>query len=286
MAITYWVSLDYSAMQWPCPNGFHIASVNEWNALNSICTSLWVQSRSYSENFFDTLLMPDPWFLYPQTWKRYYWWNSSYWQHFMTCDPVPWWHYAYTVNWTEHRIASNLSRNWWYNIRPFKDIPVVPDGTASWVALYTWTWNAWIFHNSSLWLISSSSNWTDRITIADKNLWATTIWHDWDTKSESNCWYFYARWNNYWFPYNWATSTTSTRLDNADWYWPWNYYSSSTFVIIKWSPYDWTSTPNDNLRWWVTWIIQIPLPINNITLWNRQVTEITLWSVRIWPELT
>lgn len=47
----------------------------------------------------------------------------------------------------------------------------------------------WIYHNASLWLISLSSDGSTRITIADKNLWATST----DTSSSSSygsyyCW--------------------------------------------------------------------------------------------------
>lgn len=109
---------------------------------------------------------------------------------------------------------------------------------------------AWIYHNSDLWLISLSSDGSNWITIADKNLWATQVYNSWDTLSEANCGKFYQRWNNYWFPYTWPTST-STTLVNAGNYWPWNYYSSSTYIKNSSSPYNWDSSNNQNL-WWDT----------------------------------
>lgn len=104
---------------------------------------------------------------------------------------------------------------------------------------------AWIYHNSDLWLISLSSDWSNWLTISDKNLGATQVYNDGDTLSESNCWKYFQRWNNYGFPFTWAVTTSSTQV-NAQNYWPWNYYSSSTF--ITWNN-DWSSVQNDNLRW-------------------------------------
>lgn len=40
---------------------------------------------------------------------------------------------------------------------------------------------AGIYHSPSLWLISLSSDWTNWITIADKNLGATTVWNGTDS---------------------------------------------------------------------------------------------------------
>lgn len=113
---------------------------------------------------------------------------------------------------------------------------------------------AWIYHSPDLWLISLSSDWTNWTTIADKNLWATTVYNDWDTLSEANCGKYYQGGNNYWFPFIWSVTTSSSQV-NASNYWPWNYYSSSTFIIRTTSPYWWDSSKNLNLRWWVTWTV-------------------------------
>ena len=108
---------------------------------------------------------------------------------------------------------------------------------------------AWIYHNPDLWLISLSSDGSTWITIADKNLGATQVYEDGDTMSEANCWKFYQRWNNYGFPFTWAVTTSSTRV-NASTYWPWNYYNSSTFIIGSNS---WDNSNNTDLWWWDTW---------------------------------
>ena len=105
---------------------------------------------------------------------------------------------------------------------------------------------AWIYHDEVNGLISLSSDGNTWITIADKNLWATTVYNSWDTTSETNCWTFFQRWNNYGFPFTWATTTTTTKV-NAWTYWPWNYYSGSTFIKV--SNWNWDSSNNNNLRW-------------------------------------
>ena len=106
----------------------------------------------------------------------------------------------------------------------------------------------WIYHNSDLWLISLSSDGSNWLTIADKNLWATQVYNSGDTLSEANAGKYYQWGNNYWFPFTWSVTTSSTQV-NASTYWPWNYYNSSTFITT--SPRD--SSGNANLWWWTTW---------------------------------
>lgn len=109
----------------------------------------------------------------------------------------------------------------------------------------------WIYHNASLWLLSLSWDWQNWITMTDKNLGASQVYHYWDTMSETNCWKFYQWWNNYWFDFNWTTNWNST-LKSSSWYWPTNYYNSNILTCTVSSPYDWSSNQNDDLWWWVT----------------------------------
>jgi len=97
----------------------------------------------------------------------------------------------------------------------------------------------WIYHNSDLWLISLSSDWTNWTTIADKNLGATST----DITSTESYGNYYQRGNNYWFPNSWSVTSSSTTV-NAGTYWPWNYYSSSTFIK---NGNNWDSSNNNNL---------------------------------------
>ena len=107
---------------------------------------------------------------------------------------------------------------------------------------------SWIYHNSDLWLISLSSDGSNWITIADKNLGATQVYNDGDVLSEANCGKYYQWGNNYWFPYTWATSIQWAQI-NASTYWPNNYYSNFVWVNYTWS---WDSSDNQDLRWETT----------------------------------
>ena len=107
---------------------------------------------------------------------------------------------------------------------------------------------AWIYHNTTLGLISLSSDWENWITIADKNLWARTVRNDWDLVTARNNWWFFQWGNNYMFPFTWARTTSWTRVDTT-WYWPWNYYNSDVF--ITWNRY-WSSVDNVDLWWGYT----------------------------------
>jgi len=118
---------------------------------------------------------------------------------------------------------------------------------------------SWIYWNETDGLISLSSDGSSWITISDKNLGATQVWNSWDTLSETNCGKYYQWWNNYGFPFTWGVTTSSTQV-NASVYWPWNYYSSDTF--IKYSG-RWDTTDNWNLWGGVTWTneaMQWPAP--------------------------
>lgn len=107
----------------------------------------------------------------------------------------------------------------------------------------------WIYYNATLWLISLSSDWETWMTIADKNLWATTVYNNGDTLTQANCGTYFQWGNNYWFARTWEVTKASARV-NASGYWPWNYYSSSTF--ITWYN-DWSNVQNDNLWGATTW---------------------------------
>lgn len=151
----------------------------------------------------------------------------------------------------------------------------------------------WIYWNQSLWLISIVGTITDwapdpgwTITIADKNVWATTAWTYWSAVNASNVGGYFQRWNNYAFPYNsLASITTSSTLVNASAYSWSNPYSSSTYGI-GWQ-YDWTSDHNHNLRWWEEWQTYARQKWPCDTWWHipRQAerqTVLSLWQARSW----
>ncbi len=114
-----------------------------------------------------------------------------------------------------------------------------------WWKKTSYGWLKWVFHNSELWLISLSSDWEDIITIADKNLWATQVYHPGDDITLVNSWYFYQWWNNYGFNHSWPIETSDEQID-ASGYGPGNYYSSEVFRTINDAR---DSSHNANL-WW------------------------------------
>ena len=245
-----WVSDN----KWPCLNWFHIPTRDEHISLyNMYTTMLW----TWWPNFMTYLHIPNMWYRAPNSWDisgawtRWYYWtcqissyswtndNNAYYIAFATNNTIP------PSNWESWRTTT-----YWFPIRPFKNTSVIPD--SSWTTLYDWSataTGAWIFRDQINWLISVSSDWINRITISDKNLWATQVWNYWDTMTESNCWWFFQRWNNYMFSFSWNITTSSTRV-NAKNYWPKNYYSSSTFITNN--NFSWDTYKNRNLWWWDT----------------------------------
>ncbi len=241
MAIYMWRELTPN--QWPCDSWFHIPTKDEWGSVYTIWTTLWWWNTD-GTNFWIALKLPFAWRrngstadVSNQGTAGSYWASTSY-------ETI----FAYDLGFTSTALNSQDAniRAHGFSVRWFSDYSVTP--TLTWTKLYWTSIEAgWIFWNSTLWLISLSSNWTNWITIADKNLWATTVWNSWNTLSEANCGKYYQWGNNYWFPRTWTITNTSTTQVDASTYWPWNYYSSDTFIKKSWS---WDSSNNTNLRWW------------------------------------
>ena len=232
------------ATQWPCPDGSHVPLRSEWEWLKTIMS--WLGLTTWS-NWKINLHMPfagDRFYSSANTESQ----NSygTYW----SSSPLSSTNASY-FNLDSSAGSYGYARANGYSIRPFKNTYETPDST--WTVI-TWTlWSAWIFWNQTDWLISITSDWTTWYTIQDKNLWATTVYNNWDTLSESNCGKYYQWGNNYWFAWTGSITTSSTQV-NAGTYWPWNYYDSSTFIKGNG---DWSSVQNDNLRWWVDWNVPV-----------------------------
>lgn len=260
--------LDYSAMQWPAPTWYHVPTTNEWATLCWILTDTFglADNATTMGTYLKIPMAGARDFtssdLFGQGTDGYYW--SS------TADSV----YAYILYFNPLSLSSQYGsgRSYGSSLRCFKDTPVTPD--SNWTTLYQWTWNAWVFRNSSLWLISVSWDWTTWYTIMDKNLWATTVYNNGDTLSEANCWKYYQWWNNYGFPWTWTVTASGIQV-NASGYWPWNYYSSD---IFRSGNTDWSSVQNDNLRWGETWVVTLNNAITNT--WVLSVNWQT-WNVTI-----
>lgn len=242
-----WDLVAHSDMQWPSPDWYHIPSYAEWNQIvYTLVSSLWLARSDTTPKTY--LKMPASWWRYSINWGLLSEGTVfAYWSSTANIDP-----YSFLVDaWQNTFRVLYHQRTLWLNIRCIKDTAIAPDNNRT--VLYNWSsvavW-AWVFWNSSLWLISISWDWINRYTIQDKNLWATVVYNNWDTLTDANCGYFYQWWNNYWFPHSWTINTSSTKVD-ASAYWPWNYYSSNTFItgsLTEWRE----SSDNENLWGWVT----------------------------------
>ena len=290
MSVYIWAATknDYSAMRGPCPEGFHVPSKDEWVALCWILTStFWLASNTTTMGTY--LKMPSAGLrnrsssgVAGQGSNGYYWAYTAY-----SSGRT---YYLYITS-SSINPQEGGYRGSGFSVRCFKDAPVIPD--SNWTTLYQGTWSAWVFRNSSLWLISVSWDWTTWYTIQDKNLGATTVYNQWDTLSDANCGYFYQWGNNYWFAHSWTITTSSTQVDASN-YWPWNYYNSSTFITTSSSPYDWSNVQNDDLWWWETWVKQIPKelksayigeydPYTTFTIsWTEQSNMSSGWTYSDW----
>lgn len=251
-----------SDMKWPCENGFHIPLNTERQAIAAALTSLGL---SWGENFSKYLKIPlagvrsnansnvswqwEMWLLISASAQS----NDN----------------AYCVELSSLAVdaESYAPKATWFSLRAKKDTPVAPTRLRE--ALYEWDNFSGIYWSEALGLISISADWINWITISDKNLWATEDWSEWDTLSEANCWWYFQRWNNHWFAWTWNVENTFTKTD-ASTYWPLNYYSWETFIKSTW---DWSLTPNSNLRWWVSQQTHEDLPILDIDQLRRQFPE-------------
>jgi len=239
-----WEYVPNFATQWPCASWFHVPLQTEWQWLKTIMD--WLGLTTW-DGWKINLHMPFAWHrdfdysgrvLEQWQWGDYWSWDGTTYSGHVKLYPSV--------------IEINNSIRWpWFSVRWFKNTFVLP--TASWTVINGTLWWSWIFRNQIDWLISITSDWTTWYTIQDKNLWATTVYNDWDTLSEANCWKYYQWWNNYGFAWTWSVTASNTQI-NASWYWPWNYYSSSTYIYWY---YDWSSVTNDNLRWWEDWNVPV-----------------------------
>ena len=237
--------VEVSDMQWPAPDGFHVPLSSErWN-LTTIMSWLWLSSGN---DWKTKLHLPFAWY------RNKAWWLNSQW--------VNWFYYVSNYFWSSDASSSwalelgsgygayvtTMQRIFGCSIRAFYDSFVTPESDWTVVA-WVLGW-AWIFWNQIEWIISITSDGSTWYTIADKNLWATTVYNDWDTLSEANCWKYYQWGNNYGFSFSWGVTTSSNLVDTT-WYWPWNYYESDTFIANTRAS-DWSSDHNPDLRWWVS----------------------------------
>lgn len=272
MSIYIWKPVVVSDMQWPCPDGFHVPTETELTSITSAWQSMWAWTNKWGVNISTYLKIPHAWYLWETTAAIAVSWN--YWV-LWTCTAVNGNNTAKLFiirnNTTNNIGFSSIWRMRWGSIRPYKNTAVSPDSTRT--VLYGTLWSNGIFWNSTLGLISLVYSW-NTYTIADKNLWATTVYNYWDNYSADNCGWFFQWWNNYMFPYSWPTKTSTTMVSAAD-YWPWNYYSSDTFIYSSngYNTY-WDTSNNLNLWWWVSqWTSTVNKEVKNIYVWIWDITD-------------
>lgn len=240
--------IEESQAMWPCDSGFKLPTSAEWANLINAWITLGAWTASGATNFITYLHIP-------ACQRIKYDWTLDSASYYWTCEQYSTNFQAYNLDLLNMNAADFSAKTNAFPIRAFAKTPVTP--TSSWTTVYAGTGWAWIFYNSIDGIISISADGTDWITIQDKNVGATTVYNYWDTMSENNCWKLFQWGNNYWFPYAWVSSTSTSTVD-ASWYWPGNYFSWSTFIAINGN---WDSSVNANLWGWVSWwtmIIDIP----------------------------
>lgn len=228
------VNEDYNDMQWPCPAWFHVPLSSEWTAMKT--ADYYIASWWYPQVDFH---IPQADYIQSNGTRN----TQNYWFYWMSD-----WNTTYSRpnNFTmrDQKISTQYS-SMWCSIRPFKDTFVEPE--SSWTVVRGTFWWNWIFWNQTDEIISIVYNDT-RITIADKNLWATEVYVSGATKTEANCGKYYQRWNNNWFARESPTKYITYQM-SWEWYWPGNYYNSDYFIIYSKNR---DSSNNSNLRWWET----------------------------------
>lgn len=223
---------------------YHIPSAIEWWWLKTIMD--WLSLTSWNDwrinlhlPYAGSRRSSDTAIRYQES-EGFYW--TSTW---ITDDPTYHANYLYirsnfvNTNATSYTTAGR-------SIRCFKNNYEQP--TSSWTVINWTLWSAWIFRDQTNWRISITLDWNTGYTIMDKNLWAVSVYSDWDVYTEDNMWAMYQWWNNYWFSSTWAISNTASIQVDTTWYWPYEYSSD---IFITWLS-DWLSVPNPNLWWWAS----------------------------------
>ena len=265
---------DYSAIQWPCPAGFHIPTVAEANIFYSVFTALHQTDNDFVLPVLHVTAGG----------QGYASGGSIAWE---TTEDLE---YRWTVDTdsTDTTKAKVMKMTWRYgreiwaeyktslmNIRPFRNGYLPADG--SWtLQAGDLNW-AYIAENTTLGLISLS-NGTAGVTIANKNVWATVV-YDGSTRDATTTGTYFQRGNNYGFTYNEApASTTSTQVDTSSY--SDSTYSSSTCYVGE--QYDWSAVNNPNLWWATTGVVPGTVTATNVVCavsWLPPLPALESWDL-------
>lgn len=238
-----------------------------WNPYSSdtfICTTWWDWATIANEELWiiPTTRWPKVWFHLPTVQEA--WWlsvlaetiyrSSGWWERWPKMAetlfiPEDCWEGEYWEDWearfiqnNHYNTSSHKGVSYALCLRLFKDTPIEPDSS--------WTLIAWdaVYYNASLWLISANTTY-GWVTLEDKNLGATEVWHPWDTKTEANCGNKYQWWNCHPFSYAWTETRVNYGLAYTWGYGSteWKYYSCAALCRLpSWND-DWYIPANSNM---------------------------------------
>lgn len=253
---------DYSAMRWPCDEGFHVPNVDE-------CNFILRASYPYTQTPGAIIKAPSNWYIKFNN-GNYDVWFTMRTRVDQGLNQDEAYLFSYDASGEQHIQPLVIRpKSIWAWVRWFADTPVEADGT--WTVLHDGI--RWTFYwNETLWLISVYSKETERwITLQDKNVWAENV---------GDYWLYFQRWNNYWFTS--ASEATSSERVDASWYAPSTYNEPP----INTSG-DWSSVRNPDLWGWVTWIQQIIVDNVITNTWvlsvNWQTGNVTVDTTPIVP---
>ena len=188
-------------------------------------------------------------------------------QYTITYD-CNWWKptatYTQSVTWwVETALESTHCGNkwyyfkWWTKTKTSKDVDYMDQAKVTLNAdlkLYAvWEVDPWCNMQNFTFneiTIANPNNSSEKITIMDRNLWATSAWTTCTEDNLSTCWCTFQWWNNYGFPSYWPIPYVSVKEANVDAtkYGPENPYNSWTFILSP-GAQDWAATWN-NYLWW------------------------------------
>lgn len=249
---------DHTDKRGPCSTGFHIPTKDEFQMLLEFCRNLGIGflANSISNIFhmpqckvYDNQGQSTSSYIY-----AFRYWTSS-------ADSDGWYqtYMRSIINYIVNIGVAKYANGWC--IRPFRDTPIDPDIT-TWTKILEnpqdgfWTldgndiigrWLPSVRWNQSSGIISACLNNKAILTMADKNVGATTVYNYGDTLSQANCGNQFQWGNNYPFPYNSTVTTTTVSGEDLSWYGPGWYYSNGLWNTA------WSDIQNYTNAWgWVT----------------------------------
>lgn len=233
-------NIDPYYITWPCDDWYHIPTVNEIKALKD------------SDIYFKDLLLPKSWFIDSALVEDNWIINPNIAADYWTVSPIWKKSYSYTDHYNSIYITE-WNRSIWCTIRPFANDPVEPDETRT-VLKENKVW-----HNENDWLITVLTKYGYYITMADKNLGATTVWNPGDQLSSTNRWHYFQRGNNYWFSADTKANISFDKIETGIYDYR-NPYESSTFIWVE-DRWEWSTITNNNL-WWASFLQIAGVSIN------------------------